>query len=129
MHSDYYTLDNGKQAVDYICEYNLGFYYGNAFKYLVRAGRKEGNSAEKDLNKALNYIIASHSENGLFKRILLHVYNSWKFNSQTQFASRTLADILCSIIRFESNVKIAKMIISYMDDRNIKVKDEYRKQV
>ena len=32
MKSDYYTLDNGKQAICYIYEYNLGFAYGNAFK-------------------------------------------------------------------------------------------------
>ena len=127
MNSDYYTLDNGRQIVDYIAEYQLGFHYGNAAKYVCRAGRKEGNSAEKDLNKALNYVLSANHENGFIKRLLLHFYNSWKFNAQTQFATRSIADILCALITFEDNKKIARMIVKYMDAHDIKVKDEYRK--
>lgn len=55
MYNSYYTLPNNKMIVDYIAEYNLGFFYGNAAKYICRAGRKT-KSALEDLTKAKIYI-------------------------------------------------------------------------
>ena len=54
----YYMLANGKSASDYIYDGKLKFSRGNSFKYISRCGRKENNTAESDLNKALVYILS-----------------------------------------------------------------------
>ena len=41
---------------DAIRDWNLGFNLGNVVKYVVRAGRKDGNTALDDLRKARQYI-------------------------------------------------------------------------
>ncbi len=127
MNQNYYVLDNGVAAVNYIYTYDLGFSYGNCFKYCVRAGKKEDNSAEKDFNKALTYILSSNKEIGFFHRVAKSMYNTWKFNDKIQFAPRNLADILCAVIQFKDRKTIARLIIKYMDVNNIKVKDEFVK--
>lgn len=127
MNQSYYVLDNGRSAVDYVYEYSLGFSYGNCFKYCTRAGKKEGNSAEKDFNKALVYILSSNNEIGFFHRVAKSMYNTWKFNDKIQFAPRNLADILCAIIQFKDRKTIAKLIIRYMKTNHITVKPEFLK--
>ena len=47
---------NGIEAIDVIDAFNLDFSAGNAVKYILRAGRKQGNSAIEDLRKARWYI-------------------------------------------------------------------------
>lgn len=44
------------QPIDLINAQGLNFNLGNVVKYACRAGKKDGESAEKDLNKALDYI-------------------------------------------------------------------------
>lgn len=61
--TSYYTLPSGKQLEDFIHIKNLTFAAGSALKYLWRAGKKDGESKEKDLKKSEHYIrfIASHT--------------------------------------------------------------------
>lgn len=127
MKSDYYELDNGKQIVQYIFDYKLGFAYGNAAKYLCRAGRKEGNTSESDLNKALVYVTSVNDELTLPERLALKVRNTFLFNSQDQMCEHHLAKILKSIIKFDDYKKVAKLIVKYADWRGINVKSEFRK--
>lgn len=126
MKSDYYELDNGRQIVYYIYEYNLNFSYGNCAKYLCRAGRKDGNSAESDLNKALVYILSSDKEISLPKRLLMRAVNSIRFNDNTQFAEHHLQEILYAIIKYEDPIKIARMIVAYMKFRGMEVLEKYK---
>lgn len=126
MKSDYYTLDNGKQIVYYIYKYNLNFSYGNCAKYLCRAGRKDGNSAESDLNKALVYIISSDKEISLSRRLFMHMINSARFNDKTQFAEHHLVEILKAVIKYDDPIKIARMIVNYMKFRGIEVNDRFK---
>lgn len=51
----YYTASNGKEVMDYIMEYELGFLRGNALKYITRAEQK--GTYEKDLFKAYDYLL------------------------------------------------------------------------
>lgn len=44
------------QPWDVVDEYSLSYYRGNALKYLLRAGTKEGVTAVTDLEKAVHYI-------------------------------------------------------------------------
>lgn len=44
------------QPFDVIDLFNLDFYAGNCVKYILRAGRKSGVSAESDIKKALHYL-------------------------------------------------------------------------
>lgn len=53
---DYYTLPDGSQLEDVIAYYEMDFYLGSALKYVWRAGRKDGESCEKDMAKADHYI-------------------------------------------------------------------------
>ena len=55
-HPDYYRLPDGRDLEDFIFEHNLSFPIGSALKYTWRAGKKDGESAEKDLKKAQHYI-------------------------------------------------------------------------
>lgn len=127
MNQNYYVLDNGKSAIDYIYEFHLGFSYGNAFKYLCRAGRKEDNSAESDINKSLVYITSSHNEVPLIERFLKRIYNTFTFNADTQMCEHHLASVLRSIIRFDDPTAIARKIIKYAKWRGINVKPEFAK--
>ena len=54
--TDYYRLPSGRQLEDFIAERHLSFAEGSALKYLYRAGKKDGESAEKDRAKAEHYI-------------------------------------------------------------------------
>ena len=53
---NYYRLPCGKYLEDFIWYRNLNFAWGSALKYLWRAGRKDGESKEKDMNKCMHYV-------------------------------------------------------------------------
>lgn len=55
-HPDYYRLPDGRDLEDFIFERNLSFPVGSALKYKWRAGKKHGESADKDLAKAAHYV-------------------------------------------------------------------------
>ena len=46
----------GIEPIDYINSHNFNFNLGNAIKYISRCGKKEGESTEKDLKKAIDYL-------------------------------------------------------------------------
>jgi len=121
----YYTLANGKSASDYIYDGKLKFSRGNAFKYVSRCGRKSGNTAESDLNKALVYILSSDKEFSLIERFMLHIRNTILFYGEIS-SDREVDDILHAIIKFEDKESIARMIVGYMKSRGINVKPEYK---
>lgn len=127
MHQDYYELSNGRQAISYIYEYHLGFAYGNALKYIVRAGRKDNNSAESDLNKALTYITSADKELSFIKRIFMRLCNSWSYDNSAVFSDKSISNIIKAIIKFDKPSKIATMIVKYMRLRGINVKSEFTK--
>lgn len=54
INPQHYQLDNGSQVID-ITE-NMNFNLGNVIKYAARAGRKPGNDALTDLDKAVWYL-------------------------------------------------------------------------
>ncbi len=53
---DYYEGKNGTEAIDIIEEFELGFCLGNVVKYVLRAGKKVGNTELEDLDKARWYL-------------------------------------------------------------------------
>lgn len=64
-HPKHYN-QGGIELVNIIDSYQLGFYEGNIVKYMIRSGKKPGNSKLQDLKKAqwyLNYLIKSLEEN------------------------------------------------------------------
>ena len=61
--SSHYYEGRKYETWDVIADWELDYFLGNAIKYISRAGRKEGESLEKDLRKAIHY---------LEKRIALH---------------------------------------------------------
>ena len=57
MHnSEYYGKDNPFEPIKVIDHYNLNFSLGNVIKYVLRAGKKDGESKLKDLTKAKDYL-------------------------------------------------------------------------
>lgn len=44
------------QPIQVILAWRLNFCLGNTLKYIARAGRKKGNSAIQDLEKAIHYL-------------------------------------------------------------------------
>jgi hypothetical protein len=54
-HPSHYNV--GKiEAIQVIEDWQLGFHLGNAVKYICRAGRKDGNTAQQDIEKAIWYL-------------------------------------------------------------------------
>lgn len=51
---DHYRLN--PEPIDVIRGWNLGFCLGNVIKYIARAGHKAGESRDKDLHKAMEYL-------------------------------------------------------------------------
>lgn len=51
---DHYQLD--PEPITVIKAWDLGFCLGNVLKYIARAGRKAGESRDKDLHKAMEYL-------------------------------------------------------------------------
>lgn len=61
VHPDHYKLDNGREVIDVIRlmmtdDEVRGFCKGNYLKYMLRAGKKAGESAETDRSKAAWYL-------------------------------------------------------------------------
>lgn len=54
--SHYGGKDNPYEAIKVIDAWNLDFCLGNVVKYISRAGKKDNNSKEQDLKKALWYL-------------------------------------------------------------------------
>ncbi len=52
----YYRASSGRDVLDVIHEFGLGFMAGNILKYVIRAGRKPSTTAVADLRKAREYI-------------------------------------------------------------------------
>lgn len=52
----YYKGKTGLEAINLIDEFGLDFCLGNALKYIVRAGKKDGNSTVGDIEKAIDYL-------------------------------------------------------------------------
>ena len=52
---NYYQLPSGKYLEDFIAAKGMSFALGSAVKYKWRAGKKDGESFEKDLAKARHY--------------------------------------------------------------------------
>ena len=47
---------DGIEPIDYINSHNFNFNLGNAIKYISRCGKKECESTENDLKKAIEYL-------------------------------------------------------------------------
>jgi hypothetical protein len=53
----YYTgTMYGYSARNIVEDFQLGYNIGTAVSYLLRAGKKEGNPAEQDIQKAINHL-------------------------------------------------------------------------
>ena len=46
----------GYSARNIVADFQLGYNTGTAVSYLLRAGKKDGNSAEQDIQKAINHL-------------------------------------------------------------------------
>lgn len=58
-HPDYYRDRTGKtlyEAIDIIDMFSLNFSLGNAIKYIIRAGLKDGEPTHEALEKAVWYL-------------------------------------------------------------------------
>ena len=53
--TSYYKLPCGRNLEDFIYEQRLDFSSGSALKYLWRAGKKDGESTSKDMDKCMHY--------------------------------------------------------------------------
>ena len=47
---------NNWKIGDFIREQELSFHLGNVVKYVCRAGKKENNTKQRDLEQAINYL-------------------------------------------------------------------------
>lgn len=52
----HYQSKSGQDALDVIEDFGLDFYYGNSWKYIARAGKKDPNKEIEDVQKAVEYL-------------------------------------------------------------------------
>ena len=52
----YYKGQDGKDNFYIVKNWNLNYFTGTANKYIIRAGRKEGESEKKDIQKAIDVL-------------------------------------------------------------------------
>lgn len=52
----HYLTDSGIEAIDVIEAFDLPYHLGNVAKYVLRAGKKPGEEAIRDLKKAVWYL-------------------------------------------------------------------------
>lgn len=52
----YLGKEHQMECWDYIASHNLDYFLGNAVKYITRAGKKDPNTYDDDLFKAMDYI-------------------------------------------------------------------------
>ncbi len=55
-HPSHYQTFSGLEAVDVIEAFELDWHRGNALKYILRAGKKPGQPADQDIEKAVWYL-------------------------------------------------------------------------
>lgn len=53
---NHYKSKSGQDALDVIEDFGLDFYYGNSWKYIARAGKKDHSKEIEDINKAIEYL-------------------------------------------------------------------------
>ena len=56
INTDHYKNGRKYEPWDVIADWGLGYFLGNALKYISRAGRKDGNAYGQDLMKAITYL-------------------------------------------------------------------------
>lgn len=56
INPSHYKTKSGLEAINVIEEFELDFCLGNALKYITRAGKKDGNTPEQDIKKAIWYL-------------------------------------------------------------------------
>lgn len=85
--TSYYVLPCGLNLEDYIHWAELDFNMGSAVKYHYRAGNKDGESKDKDLNKCYHYVrqiaVKEHMDpNEVYRLVIAHVNRAlnWKPN-------------------------------------------------
>lgn len=55
-HPAHYKTASGLEAIDVIEAFGLSYHLGNAAKYILRAGKKDGANRGEDLRKAIWYL-------------------------------------------------------------------------
>lgn len=54
--SHYQAASGGFQVWDIVDQFDLNYYFGDAVKYICRAGKKKRNTARVDIEKAIQYL-------------------------------------------------------------------------
>ncbi len=57
MSNNYYIGRNGMEVIDFIEAFDLNFNCGNIVKYIARAGKKDGETRYRALQKAYDYLL------------------------------------------------------------------------
>ena len=115
-HPDHYT-DGGYEVIDFIEDHRLGFHYGNAVKYISRAGKKDPEKKKEDLEKAIWYLRRSplHS-NSNFVKCLTMPSNQWRSHisiddyCENKGLSENLTNAIAKIIDFNDPVSAVSYI-------------------
>lgn len=77
--TSYYLLPCGKMLEDfiYVNSQHIGFHMGNAIKYFWRAGKKYGESSEKDMAKCYHYAKFIAQKSGVETKDVLGLVDTW----------------------------------------------------
>lgn len=75
------------EAINVIEAWGANFNLGNALKYICRAGKKEGNTAKQDLEKAVWYL-QREIENSYDKPAVIHDPNYPDFVENASFEDK-----------------------------------------
>jgi len=88
VHPSHYCDGRKYEPKDVFYAYNLNFNLGACAKYISRAGRKNGESKEKDLRKAIDFINfeLEHRRNKPTKPSICDIAEDWKLSKTLKLA-------------------------------------------
>ncbi len=69
-HPAHYHKESGFEVIDVIDAWGLDFTLGNSIKYISRAGHKNKDKAEQDLQKALWYLLRAMNKEEKYNSII-----------------------------------------------------------
>ena len=100
-HPEHYT-DGKYETIDFIEDHRLGFHYGNAVKYISRAGKKDPEKKIEDLQKAIWYMKrgAKHNNSNYVRARGEHPFPSPKIRIEDYCHEKGLSKNLTSAIDY-----------------------------
>lgn len=115
----HYDTPRGLEAKDVIEAYGMGFQLGNAFKYILRAGKKPGVPADQDYTKAFWYVTRLLEHPDLPPLVSNSYYSVWATSGDAPGAL-----MVCDEFKIPTDLSVAVCCVLYEIENKFMVSHE-----